>query len=120
MPGLHKVVRHLNRQFDDDNIHSFTQYVAEFAPGKPLNVEVLQFPDRAVARRFQAYLDALPSGLKETLRGLFSHALSATPPIPISFSWVPAYDYELTVWQPLCGILVQFRSPTPHEGGQAG
>lgn len=113
MPMFNAVVRHLNRRFDDDNIGDFARSVDQFAQGRALDVEVLAFPDAAVARLFQSYLNKLPSGLHEVLRALLSHALSASPPIPISFSWAPAYDYELTVWQPPCGILVQFRSPTP-------
>jgi hypothetical protein len=114
MPMFHKVVRHLNRRFDDDNIGGFSTNIGAFEPGRPLNVEVLEFHDPALARLFQSYLNGLPDGLREVLRAVFHHALSAKPPIPLSFSWAPAYAYEMTVWQPECGIMIQFRGPTPN------
>lgn len=114
MPMFHSVVRHLNRQFDDDKIGDFATTVGAFAPGQPLNVNVLNFPDPALARLFQAYLGGLPPGLREVLRAVFHHALSAKPPVPLSFSWAPAYAYEMTVWEPECGIMIQFRGPTPN------
>lgn len=113
MPMFQALVRHLNRQFDEDRIKAFATNADQFAPGRGLNVEVLQFPNVALARLFQTYLNNLPDSFREVLRCLFSQALSASPPIPMTFSWVPGYDYEMTIWQPACGILVQFRSPIP-------
>ena len=110
------LIRHINRQFDDDRIEAFARNAAQFAPGRHLNVDVLQFPDAALARHFQTYLNNLPGSLQEVLRCLFSRALSASPPIPMTFSWAPGYDYEMTVWEPECGILVQFKSPIPQSG----
>lgn len=115
MPMFHSIVRHLNRQFDEDKIEKFAKNVEEFGPGRKLNVEVLKFRDAALARRFQKYLDKLPDSHREMLRCLFSHALSASPPVPISFSWAPGYAYEMTVWEPECGIVVQFKSPVPRS-----
>lgn len=113
MPMFLPVIQHLNRKFDEDNIQAFARHAHQFSPGNRLNVEVLQFPHPSLARRFQGYLDNLPGGLQEVLRSLFSYALSASPPVTMNFSWAPGVDYEMTIWEPACGILVQFRSPTP-------
>lgn len=118
MPMFQEIIRHLNRQFDQDHIQAFAKLAHEFAPGRKLNVDLLRFRDAALARRFQAYLDSLPDALQEMLRCVINHALSAQPPIPVSFSWAPAYDYEMTVWAPECGILVQFKGPNP-RGAEA-
>lgn len=115
MPMFHAIIRHLNRLFDDDKIDEFAQNADQFLPGLRLSVDVLQFPDAALARLFQAYVDGLPGSFQEVLRSLFSYALSASPPIPMSFSWAPAYDYELTMFEPACGILVQFGSPISRQ-----
>ena len=117
MPMLHAMVRHLNRLFDDDHIREFAKQAHQFAPGQALDVDVLKFPNAALARRFQKYINHLPDGMKEVLRALFSHALSASPPIPMNFSWAPGYDYEMTMWEQECGILIQFRSPRSAEAG---
>jgi hypothetical protein len=113
MPMFHSVVRHLNRQFDEDNIAGFAKNAPAFAPGRSLDVSVLNFPNKSMSGLFQTYLNGLPSGLQEVLRSVIYHALTASPPIPVSFSWAPAYDNELTLWHPPCGIMVQFRGPTP-------
>jgi hypothetical protein len=115
MPMFGEVVRHLNCQFDKRTIVELAGTADAFAPGRRLDVQVLKFPDAAVAQLFQTYLKNLPPSLHEVLRGLFFHALSASPPVPMSFSWAPAYDHELTVWEQACGIIVQFKSPVPRE-----
>jgi len=47
----------------------------------------------------QGYLDALPSGIHEALRGVMYEALRASPPTPIVFNWEAAYDYGLHITQ---------------------
>jgi hypothetical protein len=115
MPMFGEIVRHMNCQFDKRTIGELARAAEAFAPGRPLDVQVLNFPDVAVARLFQAYVKNLPPSLHEVLRSLFFHALSASPPVPMSFSWAPSYDHELTVWEQDCGIIVQFKSPVPRE-----
>jgi hypothetical protein len=119
MPMFHSVVRHLNRQFDDDKIGDFAKNAATFGPGRGLDVSVLGFPDKTMSGLFQRYVDGLPAGMREVLRAILHHAMSATPPIPVSFSWAPASDYELTLWEPTCGLMIQFKGPTP-ELAEAG
>jgi hypothetical protein len=36
--------------------------------------------------------------MREALRAIIYQALGTTPPTQITFSWAPAYDYELTIW----------------------
>lgn len=40
-----------------------------------------------------------PDGIKEALRAAVRSAVSREPRMPITFSWVPGYDYELDIWE---------------------
>ena len=48
-------------------------------------------------------------------RGVIYHALSSRPAKPIVFSWAPAYDHELTIWETTCGISVLYKSRYPAD-----
>lgn len=109
----------LNREFDEDGIVGFAANAGAFAPGQPLNVRVLSgFPD-LLATAFQAYLDSLPGGVRETLRSLIHYALTSDPLVPITFAWAPAYDTGITIWEPPCGITVLFQSRYPPGDARA-
>jgi hypothetical protein len=45
------------------------------------------------------YLQGWPEGLKEILRAAIRSAINRTPPLPVTFSWAPGYDYELNIWE---------------------
>jgi hypothetical protein len=48
---------------------------------------------------FKAYLATVPPLILETVRGVLHHALSTTPPTPVTLAWAPGYDFEVTIWQ---------------------
>jgi hypothetical protein len=41
----------------------------------------------------------VPQIFHEQVRSAIHHALTASPPIPITFAWAPAYDHEVSLWQ---------------------
>ena len=46
-----------------------------------------------------AYLQSWPEGLKDILRAAIRSAINRTPPLPVTLSWAPGYDYELNIWE---------------------
>ncbi len=115
MPMIASVMRVINRRFDYDEIGPFSQNAALFAPGAKLDVGALSLPSSKITKAFQAYVDQFPKGLQEVLRGSIYYALSAKPPIPISFAWAPGYSFELAIWEPECGLTIMLKGPMPKE-----
>ena len=114
MPMLHKSLRGLNRKFDHDRIEEFSQHADEFAYGKQLNVALIA-PKGKLRKVFENYVQRMPEAMRESIRSMMFLALSSKPPKPMSFSWSPAYEFELTVWQPDCNITVHLKGPYPDE-----
>jgi hypothetical protein len=94
MPALQTMLSELNKLSlpDQDQIDS-----GLFQPGKTLSdaVRALHLDSEDLA----GYLDHLPIGLQEALRALILSALTReTGQQPITFAWVPSYDYNLQLW----------------------
>ena len=119
MVALVSVVRQLNREFDHDRIDAFAKNAGAFAPGQSLDVRALSGVSRTLGKAFQGYLDGLPAGIRETLRGVIYHALTSSQPVPITFAGAPAYDTGMTIWEPPCGITVLFQSRYPPGAARA-
>ncbi len=70
----------------------------------------------------QDFIDSIPEGMRQCLTALIRHDLSRNPRLPITWSWAPGYDYELTVWE--CpgtsvspgGITVLLKTRYPLDG----
>jgi len=45
-----------------------------------------------------AYLDRIPEGVHEAIRGAIYSALSRDQRQMVTFAWAPAFDWEVTVW----------------------
>ncbi len=45
-----------------------------------------------------AYLDRIPDGVHEAIRGAIYSALERSPRQLVTFAWAPAFDWEVTVW----------------------
>jgi hypothetical protein len=109
------VIRRINREFDEDRIANLAQNAEAFRPGQSLDVRLLEGLPHGLGQAFQAYFDSLPGSLRETLRSVIYYALTTEDgPIPITFSWVPAYDAALTIWEMPCAtitVLIQSRYP---------
>jgi hypothetical protein len=100
MPGLQTTTGYLNDAFSRDHIKELVGSRHVFAPGKPLRegLKLVLKGKPAVFRFLLPYVEELPASFRETLRNLVHFALSTKPPTTITFSWAPAYDYELTIW----------------------
>ena len=59
---------------------------------------------------------SMPGSMRESVRSVIYHALTSKPAKPIVFSWAPAYDHELTIWETTCGISVLYKSRYPADG----
>lgn len=115
MPMLRALVAELNCQFHPDRIGELAKHAGSFAPGKPLDASLITRRGTVEHRVFQAYLDNLPGSFKAMLSGVLHYALSAKTPIPIIFSWTPAYDFEIDLWEAGCGITVQLKGRYPGD-----
>lgn len=100
MPALNATVFRLNDMFNPTGAANTAADALEmFAPGERLQASFVFPRDAQLRRVLQTYLDALPSGIHEALRGVIYEALRADPPTPIVFNWEAAYDYGLTITQ---------------------
>lgn len=98
MPAMQTILGELNRLFSRDHIRKTARLAARFAPGRPLDVSFAAPKTSPLGSSLQAYFDALPAGIREVLRAVIHHALTAKTPTPITFAWAPGYDAELTIW----------------------
>lgn len=99
MPALQTAMSKLNASFGPGEIDKFAANAAAFAPGAKIDAGLLAPAGTVLHRALGTYLDTLPGSFHETLRGIVYYALTAKPPIPVTFAWAPGYDFELNVWQ---------------------
>lgn len=65
------------------------------------------------------YLDAWPKALQAVVGSTLQSAVERQPRVPVTISWVPAYDYEVDVWESksvknsIGAITMLLRSPYP-------
>ena len=121
MPMFETAWRGLNASFHAENIEAFAkQRVADFAPGKPLDLSFAVGDDAVLQRAFKGFFDKTPSSMKEALRAVIHQAL--TDQTPVTFAWAPAYDYELTIWHShdtattKGGVTILMKSRYPADG----
>ena len=68
------------------------------------------------------YLDDWPQALQAAVRAVLQSAVERRPPVPVTISWAPAYDYEVDVWESrsvknsIGAITLLLRSPYPDVG----
>jgi hypothetical protein len=98
MPALQTAITNLNVEFSPDRIDKFAANAKAFAPGQPLNADLLAKPGSILHQALDEYLRTLPRTFHETMRAIIYEALSASPPIPVTFAWAPGYDFELNIW----------------------
>lgn len=115
MPGFAALVAELNRRFHPSQINDFAKHADAFAPGKPLDPGLISQPGSPVQRRFSSYLEEVPPVLREAVRSVIHQALSSQPPTQLTFAWVPAYEFEMTISHAACGITVVFKSRYPND-----
>jgi hypothetical protein len=98
MPGLQTVLSKLNTAFGRENIKEMVKHRDKFEPGKPLAAGIVVTRRAALFEFYASFINSMPKSMQEALLAIIRHALGTSPPTPITFSWAPAYDYELTVW----------------------
>ena len=65
------------------------------------------------------YLDSWPPSIQAALRAVLQSAVERKPPVPVTFAWTPAYDYEIDVFESkavkksIGAITILLRSPYP-------
>lgn len=105
----------LNRRFASDQIKETAKSAKDFAPDHKFDPGKMIDGGAEVSKAFQRYLKSLPGSLQETLRGVIYYSLTRKEPKPITFSWVAAYDFELTVSESGCGITVLLYGRYPRD-----
>lgn len=99
MPALESVLSDLNVAFSRERIQDLAKRAADFAPGSdPIKAGHLTPEGTVLHRALDGYIRELPGAFHVTVRSLMHYALTADPPIPVTFAWAPGYDFELTVW----------------------
>ncbi|HVZ69796.1 MAG TPA: hypothetical protein VG891_10055 [Rhizomicrobium sp.] len=115
MPMLQAFIHRLNQKFSVDEIKRTAKSAKMLAPGQPLNAGIVMRKGSVAYKPVQAYLESMPGVLAETLRSVMHYALTSTPPKPITFTWTPAYEFEVGVTELGCGIVVQVRGRYPRD-----
>ena len=118
MVAFYRILRRLNRHFDDEGVHHLARKADDFAPGKMLDLSFLVPDDPKVRQALAKYVEDMPPTIRDGLRGAMYLALKSTPPRTIVFALAPAYDYELSVWDMPCGITVLYRGRYPDDQGR--
>ncbi len=93
MPAFQTMGYMVNRYFHPDNIREFPKRT--FASGELIDVfqqmGIIQNDAQA------SFIRGIPMAIRETLRAVLNSALNREPQMPVTFAWMPGYDYEVTV-----------------------
>ncbi len=101
MPLLQFMLGRLNRRFSGPELFETKTRRDMWAPGKSLSQiarEARTAPPELL-NAWATFLDTMPVAIQETIRAVAYSALSADPPVEVTFAWAPSYDFEVTVWQ---------------------
>jgi hypothetical protein len=116
MPQFQAMVERANATFNRDTMGGVN--AAFFAPGADVVASLVALNViRTPAER--AFVDALPSAVKETVRGSIHDGLTGSPPVPVQFLWMPAGHVEVRVTSvpgsasSIGGISVLLHTPIP-------
>ena len=114
MPALQTAMTKLNSSFAPGEID-------KFAPGKTMDAGLITQPGTVLHKALESYIATLPGSFHESLRSVIYYALTQKPPIPVTFSWAPGYDYEFNLWhapdaaETRGGITVMIKSRYPAD-----
>lgn len=118
MPIMQGIIERLNVVLDRKHIHKVDAAVV--APGTSLAAAARAVG--AVAASFEReFIDSWPPSLQEVIRAAIYSALTREPRIPVTMSWTPGYDFEVSVWEApgtgrtIGGITIQIRSRYPDD-----
>jgi hypothetical protein len=115
MPMITASLAEVNSRFGPKTIDDLAKRRDAFSPGRKIEVALLVGEDPDLQKTLESYLSRLPPLHYETLRSALYYGLTSDPPKPVSISWAPAYEDELTLWDTPCGVLVQVRTRYPGD-----
>lgn len=119
------VLGELNRAFGGKNPAVSTEHFKAFGPGQELGPALLRVLDpknEELNGLLNAYVSMMPRGFQESLRAILYYALSSEPRVLLNFSWAPAYDFEMTIWEmpepapAHTGMTILLKGRYPDEG----
>lgn len=116
MPAFQTMVERANRKFSRRNLRR--RDVGNAASGRTLAQLATDY-GIAISEAEQAHLNNWPPTLQEVIRVTIESALASRPQLPIGFSWSPAYDYSVKVWEAhstatsAAAITLHLESPYP-------
>ncbi len=122
MPVFQQVLPRLNELTTAERLLAFKR--EREANGKKGRIDIRAMAAKNRAER--AFLKSLPPGFDAMLRALFYSNLERRKPLGITFAWMPAYDFELRVWEcedtavSVGGITVMLGSRYPLDAHPAG
>lgn len=71
------------------------------------------------------YLSRWPAGIQRALIAALHSAVTRQPPLPVTISWAPGYDFEIQIWEAAGtptsrgGMTILLRSRYPDEMREA-
>jgi hypothetical protein len=119
------VLGELNAAFGGQHPTVSTEHFKAFSPGAELGPALLGVLDpkhQELNGLLNAYVSMMPRGFQESLRAILYYALSSEPRVLLTFSWAPAYDFEMTIWEMTepppahTGMTILLKGRYPDEG----
>src|SRR5690242_6846858 len=116
MPIMQGIIERLNVLLNRKNLEHLDADLV--APGQSL-AAAARAVGAVTAAYEQAFIESWPSSLQEVIRAALYSAATRKPRIPVTFSWTPGYDFEVSVWEApgtrrtIGGITIQVRSRYP-------
>jgi hypothetical protein len=119
------VLGELNAAFGGKNPTVSAENFKAFSPGADLGpalLGVLNPKHEELNGLLTAYVAMMPRGFQESLRAILYYALSSEPRVLLNFSWAPAYDFEMTIWEMTepapahSGMTILLKGRYPDEG----
>ena len=119
------VLAELNSGFGGVHPRVSTAERGRFEPGNELGpalASVLNPANNELNQLLALYVSTIPRGFQEALRSIVYYALSSEPRVLLNFSWAPAYDFELTIWEMVekepaySGMSIALKGRYPDDG----
>jgi hypothetical protein len=116
MPAMQLLCERANALFNRENVDKVS--LESVAPGTSLKVAAERLGILG-SKPEGTYLDSWPAGLQEAVVGAVRSAITRRQRLPVTFSWAPAYDYEVQIWEAhgakgsRAAMTILLRSPYP-------
>jgi hypothetical protein len=100
MPLMQTATSSMNAAFGPGAIEEIdADSAASFQPGNgtSLGEALVRIPGTNLSDAVLAYIDGWPSALQAALQAAIHNNLTREGRVPITFAWVPGYDYGITI-----------------------